>query len=81
VVDNVGSIRVLEKIGMQLEWRLREKEYYKAGGGISFFSLFWSLSGVLSSKPTTLAKVHHRPDNHLDVRPTIFGGQPVPARR
>jgi RimJ/RimL family protein N-acetyltransferase len=27
--DNIGSARVLEKVGMQLEGRLREKEYYK----------------------------------------------------
>jgi len=29
VADNVGSARVLEKLGMKLEGRLREKEYYK----------------------------------------------------
>jgi RimJ/RimL family protein N-acetyltransferase len=29
VADNVGSAHVLEKLGMQLEGRLREKEYYK----------------------------------------------------
>jgi len=29
VADNAGSIRVLEKLGMRLEGRLREKEYYK----------------------------------------------------
>lgn len=29
VADNIGSARVLTKLGMQLEGRLREKEYYK----------------------------------------------------
>jgi RimJ/RimL family protein N-acetyltransferase len=29
VADNVGSAHVLEKLGMRLEGRLREKEYYK----------------------------------------------------
>jgi RimJ/RimL family protein N-acetyltransferase len=29
VPDNSGSIRVLRKLGMQLEGRLRDKEYYK----------------------------------------------------
>ncbi len=29
VADNVGSARVLQKLGMQLEGRLRDKEYYK----------------------------------------------------
>jgi RimJ/RimL family protein N-acetyltransferase len=29
VADNVGSAKVLEKVGMQREGRLREKEYYK----------------------------------------------------
>jgi RimJ/RimL family protein N-acetyltransferase len=29
VADNVGSARVLEKLGMRLEGRLRENEYYK----------------------------------------------------
>lgn len=29
VADNLGSRHVLEKLGMQLEGRLREKEYYK----------------------------------------------------
>ena len=29
VADNVGSAHVLEKLGMKLEGRLREKEYYK----------------------------------------------------
>lgn len=29
VADNVGSARVLTKLGMQLEGRLREKEYFK----------------------------------------------------
>jgi RimJ/RimL family protein N-acetyltransferase len=29
VADNVGSAAVLQKVGMQLEGRLREKEYYK----------------------------------------------------
>ena len=29
IADNVGSIRVLEKLGMQLEGRLREKEHFK----------------------------------------------------
>lgn len=29
VADNVASARVLEKLGMQLEGRLRENEYYK----------------------------------------------------
>ena len=29
VADNVGSARVLEKIGMQPEGRLRDKEYYR----------------------------------------------------
>lgn len=29
VADNVGSARVLEKLGMRLEGRLREKEWYK----------------------------------------------------
>ena len=29
VADNVGSARVLEKLGMQHEGRLRHKEYYK----------------------------------------------------
>jgi RimJ/RimL family protein N-acetyltransferase len=27
--DNVGSAHVLEKLGMKLEGRLREKEFYK----------------------------------------------------
>lgn len=29
VADNIGSARVLEKLGMKLEGRLREKEFYK----------------------------------------------------
>lgn len=29
VADNLGSAHVLEKLGMQLEGRLREKEFYK----------------------------------------------------
>jgi [ribosomal protein S5]-alanine N-acetyltransferase len=29
VADNVGSARVLQKLGMRLEGRLRDKEYYK----------------------------------------------------
>ena len=29
IADNVGSARVLEKLGMQLEGRLRDKEYFK----------------------------------------------------
>ena len=29
VADNIGSAHVLEKLGMRLEGRLREKEYYK----------------------------------------------------
>ncbi|MCP4536332.1 MAG: GNAT family N-acetyltransferase [Chloroflexi bacterium] len=29
IADNVGSIGVLEKLGMQLEGRLREKEHFK----------------------------------------------------
>ena len=29
VADNLGSVHVLEKLGMKLEGRLREKEYYK----------------------------------------------------
>ena len=29
IADNLGSARVLEKIGMRLEGRLRENEYYK----------------------------------------------------
>lgn len=29
VADNLGSTHVLEKLGMRLEGRLREKEYYK----------------------------------------------------
>ena len=29
IADNVGSVRVLEKLGMQLEGRLRENEYFK----------------------------------------------------
>ena len=29
VADNAGSARVLEKLGMQLEGRLRENDYYK----------------------------------------------------
>ena len=29
VADNVGSVHVLEKLGMRLEGHLREKEYYK----------------------------------------------------
>jgi ribosomal-protein-alanine N-acetyltransferase len=29
VADNLGSARVLEKLGMRLEGRLRENEYYK----------------------------------------------------
>jgi ribosomal-protein-alanine N-acetyltransferase len=29
VADNVGSARVLEKLGMRLEGRLREKEYFR----------------------------------------------------
>lgn len=29
VADNAGSIRVLEKLGMQQEGRLRDKEYFK----------------------------------------------------
>ena len=29
IADNVGSARVLEKLGMQLEGRLRENEYFK----------------------------------------------------
>jgi len=29
VADNINSAHVLEKLGMQLEGRLREKEYYK----------------------------------------------------
>jgi RimJ/RimL family protein N-acetyltransferase len=29
VADNTASVRVLEKIGMRLEGRLRDKEYYK----------------------------------------------------
>jgi RimJ/RimL family protein N-acetyltransferase len=29
VAENVGSARVLEKVGMRFEGRLREKEYYK----------------------------------------------------
>ncbi len=29
VADNIGSARVLQKLGMQLEGRLRDKEYYK----------------------------------------------------
>ncbi len=29
IADNAGSARVLEKIGMQLEGRLRDKEYFK----------------------------------------------------
>ena len=29
LADNVGSVRVLEKLGMRLEGRLREKEYFK----------------------------------------------------
>jgi RimJ/RimL family protein N-acetyltransferase len=29
VADNTGSVRVLEKLGMRLEGRLRDKEYYK----------------------------------------------------
>jgi RimJ/RimL family protein N-acetyltransferase len=29
VADNVGSARVMEKLGMQFEGRLRENEYYK----------------------------------------------------
>ena len=29
VADNTGSAHVLEKLGMQLEGRLREKDYYK----------------------------------------------------
>jgi len=28
IVDNVGSARVLEKLGMRLEGRLRDKEYF-----------------------------------------------------
>jgi ribosomal-protein-alanine N-acetyltransferase len=29
IAENVGSVRVLQKIGMQLEGRLRDKEYFK----------------------------------------------------
>ena len=29
IADNVGSARVLHKLGMQAEGRLRENEYYK----------------------------------------------------
>ena len=29
IADNVGSVRVLEKLGMRQEGRLRENEYYK----------------------------------------------------
>lgn len=29
IADNVGSVRVLEKIGMRLEGRLREKDHFK----------------------------------------------------
>jgi RimJ/RimL family protein N-acetyltransferase len=29
IADNVGSARVLEKLGMRLEGRLRDKEYFK----------------------------------------------------
>ncbi len=29
IADNVGSVRVLEKLGMRLEGRLRENEYFK----------------------------------------------------
>jgi [ribosomal protein S5]-alanine N-acetyltransferase len=29
IVDNVGSARLLEKLGMRVEGRLREKEYFK----------------------------------------------------
>ena len=29
IADNIGSAHVLEKLGMKLEGRLREKEYYK----------------------------------------------------
>jgi ribosomal-protein-alanine N-acetyltransferase len=29
IADNIGSIRVLEKLGMRLEGRLREKERFK----------------------------------------------------
>jgi len=29
IADNVGSARVLDKLGMQLEGRLRDKEYFK----------------------------------------------------
>ena len=29
IADNVGSARVLEKLGMQLEGQLRDKEYFK----------------------------------------------------
>jgi [ribosomal protein S5]-alanine N-acetyltransferase len=32
VADNIGSAHVLEKLGMKLEGRLREKEYYKGRG-------------------------------------------------
>lgn len=31
VAENIGSARVLEKVGMQREGRLREKEFYKGG--------------------------------------------------
>ena len=40
VADNVGSVRVLEKIGMRLEGRLRENKFFK---GRSWDSLLYAI--------------------------------------
>jgi ribosomal-protein-alanine N-acetyltransferase len=40
IADNVGSARVLEKIGMRREGRLRDKEYFK---GSWWDTLFYAI--------------------------------------
>lgn len=45
IAENVGSARVLQKLGMQAEGRKRENEYFKAVGGIRCYLACWITSG------------------------------------
>ena len=52
VADNIGSAHVLEKLGMKLEGRLREKEFYKGK--------WWDtlMYGILANEWETHKKSH-----------------------
>jgi len=46
IAENTGSIRVLERLGMRLEGRLRENEYSRADGGTRWSTASLTTSGI-----------------------------------